>query len=129
MDETTKEEVELHTEVITEGGQKAMKMNPNHDNFLIPQRLDGETDYQYKARKMINKLYIKNKKKGTMIWVSKDIRQPVKNEAGEITGFQVTKGFTYNKKQVQAAVDAYIKNKEAQEQLKKLEETNQITIK
>ena len=99
-----------------------LQMSINHPDFLRPERLTDETDYQYKVRKWMQKAYIKQKKKGQMLWISKDIKHPIfaeddKERKGKPIGYGISKGFTYNKAQVQRALEAY--------QKKKQEETNQ----
>ena len=68
-----------------------------------------------------------------MLWISKDTKQPVFDKENtemkdKPIGYKVSKGFTYNKEQVKRAVEKYNKEKQDQEILAKLEETNQITI-
>lgn len=101
------------------------KMNIHHPDFLKPQRLEGETDYQYKVRRLVNKMYLKSKKKN-LIWISKDIKVPVytdpKDKNSKILGYTVSKGFSYNKKKVEEAVSIYM-------EARKVKEENQTSIK
>lgn len=68
----------------------------NSPDFLIPKRLEGESDINYTLRKKLQKLYIKIKKKGQFIWISKDIHYPIKKD-NKIIGYTESKGFTYKK--------------------------------
>lgn len=109
------------------------KMDISHPDFLKSERLTGETDKQYKVRRIFNKMYLKHKKRNQMLWISKDTKQPVFDKENtemkdKPIGYKVSKGFTYNKEQVKRAVEKYNKEKQDQEILAKLEETNQITI-
>lgn len=78
------------------------------NSFLQPQRLENETYERYKERQKIVKMYLKERKKGQMWWMAKDI-------AGAV------KGTTYNKQQYEKALELY--NKHLKEK-KKNEENN-----
>ena len=125
MDEENKEkQVETEKPLMEEtirDGKPGIKMNLEHKDFLKPQRLDGETDHQYQARRLLGNLYVKKRSKGQMIWVSKDIRVPMHEDNDKnkkIIGYSESRGFTYNKEQVKRAVDAYLKELKEKEQLK-----------
>jgi len=114
------EDKELILYTGEEGMKTEEKMNLNHPDFLRPERLEEETPYQYKVRKIMNKLYIKQKKKGSFMWISKDTKQPVfaKEDTemkGKPIGYTVSKGFTYNKEQVKKALEKYKKEKHEQQ--------------
>lgn len=102
------------------------KMGIDHPDFLKPYRLETENFYQYRVRRKMGQMYVKHKAMGQFMWISKDARQPVfaeddKEMKGKPIGYQVSRGFTYNKAQVAAAYAKYIREQAA----KKIEtETN-----
>ena len=49
--------------------EENLKMSLEHPDFLKPERLDEETDYQYQVRKWIQKAYIKQKSNGNFMWI------------------------------------------------------------
>lgn len=76
-------------------------LNPKHKDFLRPERLEFETDKDYELRRMLNKLYLKQKKKGTMFWISS---KPV-YENKIFIGVQKN---TYNKKETEKVIRAEV---------------------
>ena len=76
-------------------------LNPKHKDFLRPERLEFETDKDYELRRMLNKLYLKQKKKGTMFWISS---KPV-YENKIFIGVQKN---TYNKKEIEKVIRAEV---------------------
>jgi hypothetical protein len=93
------------------------KMNIDHPDFMMPQRLEDETPWQYKVRRWIQKAYIKQKKAGQFMWIAKDVKQPVYDKEdiemkGKPIGYQVSKGFSYDKAKVAKALEIYKKKKE-----------------
>jgi len=64
------------------------------ETFLKPERLPDETQEHYKMRQKANKLYLKYKKRGQMLWLSKDITQAIK-------------GTTFNKDKFIKAMKAF----------------------
>lgn len=112
MEEKTEEELKSIQSI------EEPKMDISHPDFLRPYRLVGETDKQYKIRRLFNKMYQRQRKQGNIMWIAKDSKMPIYEEPGnknsKIIGHTVSKGFTYNKKQVEEAMTKY--NKEKQEQ-------------
>ena len=90
---------EIKTEIKTETKQETLIDFINHPDFLKPYRLNNESDLHYKTRKKINEFYLKEKRKGHLVWISKDISKE-------------TKGFTYNKEQVKRALTSKQINKQ-----------------
>lgn len=88
------------------------KMTINHPDFLRPERLNGETDEQYYQRRVVNKLFLKMKKKGEFVWISKDLQYPVEDKTTKEVKHVVSQGFTYNKKKLEEALAEYNKKKE-----------------
>ncbi len=97
-----------------------LKMSLEHPDFLKPEKLEGETHYQYKVRRKMGQMYVKQKSKGQLMWIAKDIKQPVfaKEDVemkGEPIGYHVSKGFSYNKAKVKRAYDKFMADKAKQE--------------
>lgn len=94
------------------------KISLEHPEFLKPHRLDGETDHQYKARRVIQKLYIKQRKRGSLAWIAKDLALPQyaedDTEKKKPIGYKESEGFTYNKAKFEKA----IKEWQAKQELK-----------
>lgn len=66
----TKQMEESKEEIKQTNGLKD-EMTVSHPDFLKHKRLEGETDSQYKIRRLVNKMYIKSKKAGKQFWVAK----------------------------------------------------------
>ena len=126
------EQVEV-TQPIPEEPEQ-LQMGIDHPDFLKPQRLEGESNYQYKLRRFVQKKYTESAKKGKFMWIAKDVKHPVYAEddiemKGKPIGFTVSRGFTYNKKKVEAALEEYKRKKEEtikqiDSQTDKTEQTN-----
>ena len=113
----------------TESKEDKPKMSIEHPDFLKPYSLEGETDYQYKARKKIQELYIKQRKKGTLAWIAKDLRLPVYGEKGtteenKVISYKISDGFTYNKEKFDRAIKEWQKKQEELKLINKLKEEN-----
>ena len=101
LDDDTKNSIKKNVEV---------EMNVDHPDFMKPQRLKGETDPQYSLRRKVQKMYVKQKKGGSYAWISKDLQMPIYKEEDKEKENPIahvpSKGFTFDRKKVQAAVDA-----------------------
>lgn len=118
---------ETTTEITKEQSGQS-KMSLQHPDFLKPQKLDGETNYQYKVRRWMQKAYIKQRSKGTFMWIAKDTKLPVysdedtelmktmtQEEKAKVKpiAYKISKGFSYDKIKVQIAMDKYFKEKDS----------------
>lgn len=121
-------ETEVKEETNLEQNSEEKKMSIEHPDFMKPYRLEGETDNQYKARKIVQKLYIKQKKKGTLAWIAKDTRLPIMGEKdtaqeNKVIGYKVSEGFTYNKEKFNKAIEAWKIRQKELEQKQQIKET------
>jgi len=92
------------------------KLKYDTATFLKPERLENETYEDYKVRQKVNKLFLKQKKKGRQIWVSTDVHYDKEKDTWHKIG-----PYTYNKEKFAAAVKAY---KEMQEKNKPINPPN-----
>jgi hypothetical protein len=64
------------------------------DRFLKPERHKDETYEEYKTRQKINKMYLKERLKGKLMWTSIDLSQ-------------LNKGVSYDKEKYKKALKLY----------------------
>ncbi len=84
------------------------------ETFLKPERLEDETQEHYKMRQKANKLYLKFKKKGQLLWLSKDVAQAIK-------------GTSFNKEKFIKAMREFEEAQVKQESLKEVAKTTTET--
>lgn len=115
---TIMEEAAKALDLAENTDQSKEELRFDNKTFLAPERLEGETFERYKQRQYIQNLFLKERKKGRMWWISTDKVFDKEKDKWFKVG-----PYTYNKEQYAKALVEYNKHMEE----KKLKETQEQT--